>query len=232
MDRLITLGLSDLHIGRAPCPISDNFFALLKAHQNQVDTLIIAGDLFDYWIGNDLVTEFQWSVADEINALGASQAWFLPGNRDFLLSKKFARRAGLQIAEFLTHHGRLWTHGDEYCLDDADYQAWRTQCRTEAFKTQFLSQPASLRQSMVEKARENSHAKGGQTASAIADVAVRALPTTDIVHGHTHRPAVHWTENARVVMGDWRPDAWVFIEDHQGAALCHWAQGWGQRIVI
>jgi len=232
MDRLITLGLSDLHIGQAACPISDNFFALLAQYRHQVDTFIIAGDLFDVWIGNDVVTDFQWSVADAICQLDPQQAFFIPGNRDFLISQKFARRAGFTVVEQLDHQGRLWTHGDEYCLDDQPYQDWRRLCRSPEFKADFLSKPAEQRQAMANQARETSQRQGAHTESAIADIAVRALPPCNTVHGHTHRPAIHRQDSTRVVLGDWRPDAWVWIEDDQGAALAHWNHGWDQRLAV
>lgn len=233
MDRLITLGLSDCHLGQTACPISDNLLALLSQYQNRVDTLIIAGDLFEVWLGNDLASDHQWSIADSIREVQADQSIFIPGNRDFLISDEWLERAGLTQADQFVHHGWTWAHGDEFCTSDTDYMAWRAQCRAPAFAEHFLSLSADERLSMAKAARSKSQARGAQTASQIADVTPSALPTGRWIHGHTHRPAVHHTgTTARAVLGDWRPDAWVWVESHQHTGLAKWDQGWVAQIPL
>ena len=94
MDRLITLGLSDLHLGQAQCPISENLFSLLDSIKT-LDTLIVSGDLFEVWLGDDASTDFQWHIAERFKAIGAKTSVFLPGNRDFLLGEAWLQAAGM-----------------------------------------------------------------------------------------------------------------------------------------
>jgi len=232
MDRLITLGLSDCHIGQSPCPISDNLIALLTQVTGSVDTLIIAGDLFEVWIGDDLASDFQHSIADSIAQVQARQSYFIPGNRDFLLSERFLARAKLTSVPTLEHRGRWYCHGDEYCLDDKEYMAWRAQSRSPEFQAQFLNMPQDARIEMANQARATSRDSGQSRQSAIADVTPAAMSDRDWVHGHTHRPAIHRHRHTRCVMGDWRPDAWVWVECDQYSGLRHWNHGWGQPIPL
>ena len=142
------------------------------------------------------------------------------GNRDFLLGEEFARRAGLTLLEDGTVHelyGRptLLMHGDVLCTDDVAYQAVRKQVRTPEWKAQILSMPLAARRAFAAKAREDSKAHTGSTMETIMDVnagavaeAMRRAGVTRLIHGHTHRPAVHRIEVGgeaaeRIVLGDW-----------------------------
>ncbi|WP_420550600.1 UDP-2,3-diacylglucosamine diphosphatase [Litorivicinus lipolyticus] len=233
MDRLIDLVLSDLHLGQAPCPISRNFLALLDSVQGQVAHLVIAGDLFEAWLGDDLANAFEHQIAAAIAAVGADQTSFLPGNRDFLIADDWARRADLTIRDqvdlTVSTCPTLITHGDELCLDDEAYQAWRRTCRNPEWQSAFKAQSADQRVAFAAQARAQSQARGGQQESVIADVAQRALGPGNRIHGHTHRPAIHRNGATRVVIGDWRPQAWVFVNDER-PHLGLWDHGWQARI--
>ncbi len=240
MDRLIDLAISDLHLGREPCAISDNLIALLDSVRGQLNHLIIAGDLFEVWLGDDLASEFQWSVGERIRSAGAATTTFLPGNRDFLMGSRWAQHAGCELADEarIKMHGQTAriTHGDELCLDDTDYQAWRTQCRDPQWQQAFLSQTAEARLAFAERARKQSQSQGAVKASDIADVSPRALTlaavdSSLVVHGHTHRPAIHRGRITRVVLGDWRPGAWVLVNSDQ-PHLGLWDHGWAARIEL
>ena len=232
MDRLITLGLSDLHLGQAQCPISENLFSLLDSIKT-LDTLIVSGDLFEVWLGDDASTDFQWHIAERFKAIGAKTSVFLPGNRDFLLGEAWLQAAGMTPHLSFTHRGMHWSHGDEFCTQDVEYIAWRHKSRSPEFTEHFLSLSLEQRQAFASKARETSRETGKQTQSHIADVTPASVPDGHIVHGHTHRPAVHRRPNGnRIVMGDWRPEAWVYVETPAFTGLKKWHHGWRAEIKI
>jgi UDP-2,3-diacylglucosamine hydrolase len=145
---------------------------------------------------------------------------FMAGNRDFLLGEDYARRAGFDILEDGTVHtlyGRptLLMHGDVLCTDDLAYQAVRRQVRTPEWKAQILAMPLDARRAFAAKARADSKAHTGSTMESIMDVnagavaeAMRTAGVTRLIHGHTHRPAIHRFEldgrpAERIVLGDW-----------------------------
>ena len=109
----------------------------------------------------------------------------------------------------------LLMHGDVLCTDDVAYQAVRKQVRTAEWQAQILAMPLEARRAFAAKAREDSKAHTGSTmetimdvnAGAVAEAMVRA-GVTRLIHGHTHRPAVHGFEldgkaAERIVLGDW-----------------------------
>lgn len=232
MDRLITLGLSDLHLGQAQCSISENLFSLLDSIET-LDTLIVAGDLFEVWLGDDASTDFQWQIAERFKSVAATTSVFLPGNRDFLLGDAWLEAAGMTQCPSFTHRGLHWSHGDEFCTQDANYMAWRQKSRSPEFSEHFLGLPLEQRQAFASQARETSRETGKLTQSNIADVTPASVPDGHFVHGHTHRPAVHRRSNGnRIVMGDWRPEAWVYVEAPHFTGLRKWHHGWCAEIKV
>lgn len=146
--------------------------------------------------------------------------YFMVGNRDFLLGEAFAARAGMTLLDDgIVHdiHGRptLLMHGDVLCTDDIAYQAVRRQVRTPEWQAHILSLPLAARRAFAAKARHDSKAHTGSTMESIMDVnaeavaaTMRSAGVTRLIHGHTHRPAVHAFEldgkpAERIVLGDW-----------------------------
>jgi UDP-2,3-diacylglucosamine hydrolase len=110
----------------------------------------------------------------------------------------------------------LLLHGDTLCTDDVEYQAFRRQVRDPAFQATFLAKSAEQRFELAQQARDASQRHTGKTAMAIMDVndaAVRdaflAHGVERMIHGHTHRPAVHRHPlggervGERFVLADW-----------------------------
>jgi UDP-2,3-diacylglucosamine hydrolase len=166
---------------------------------------------------------------------------FMHGNRDFLLGSSYAQRAGMRLLEDPTRidlHGRpaLLMHGDTLCTDDAAYQLFRTQTRDPAWQAQFLAQPLAARLAFAQQARAASQARQGElrdagTMETITDVAPEAVDAAFrtngvdlVIHGHTHRPAVHALDVdgracTRVVLGDWFEQGSVLRVDADGIRL-------------
>lgn len=76
--------------------------------------------------------------------------YFIHGNRDFLLGKRFARESGMTLLpeeKVLELYGRrvLIMHGDTLCTDDAGYQAFRAKVHKPWLQTLFLALPLFVR---------------------------------------------------------------------------------------
>ncbi|MGH8212057.1 MAG: UDP-2,3-diacylglucosamine diphosphatase [Rhodanobacteraceae bacterium] len=217
-----TLFISDLHLDDCRPRIVGLFESFLADEARDADALYILGDLFEAYIGDDDDAPLPARVAAALKSLGDSgvPVHFIAGNRDFLLGEDYARRARMTLLDDGTTvdlYGTptLLLHGDTLCTDDPAYLAFRQQVRDPAWQRMFLSQPLPARRAFAAKARDASRAHTSQADMAIMDVnqaavetALRDAHVTRMIHGHTHRPAVHDFEPdgapaQRFVLGDW-----------------------------
>lgn len=240
---MTTLFISDLHLDAERPAITELFGRFLKEEARGADGLYILGDLFEAWVGDDDPSEPGAFVATALRAVvdSGTPVYFIHGNRDFLLGDDYARRAGAAILPdpavvMLYGKPTLLMHGDTLCTDDVAYQAFRTQTRNPQWQAQFLAQPLTARLAFAQQARAASkaHQSGLQdkgTMEAITDVAPATVEGTlarfgidTLIHGHTHRPAVHDLEldgrhGQRIVLGDWYDQGSVLRVDRDGAVL-------------
>ncbi|MFC5435480.1 UDP-2,3-diacylglucosamine diphosphatase [Rhodanobacter umsongensis] len=236
---MATLFISDLHLDPSRPQITALFESYLASDEvRQADALYILGDLVEAWIGDDDDAELPQRIATAVRAVhdAGVAVYFMVGNRDFLLGESFARRAGMILLEDgIVHdiHGRptLLMHGDVLCTDDTAYQAVRQQVRKPEWAKQILSMPLDARRAFAAKAREDSKAHTGSTMESIMDVngdavaeTMRKLGVTRLIHGHTHRPAVHafvldGKPAERIVLGDWYEHGSVLRVDGDGVEL-------------
>jgi UDP-2,3-diacylglucosamine hydrolase len=220
---MASLLISDLHLDDSRPHITTLFERLLAGPEvRSASALYILGDLVEAWIGDDDDAELPGRIATATRAVSESgiPVYFIAGNRDFLVGEAFARRAGLTLLDDGTVHdieGRrtLLMHGDVLCTDDTAYQAVRRQVRQPQWQAQILSMPLDARRAFAAKARQDSRAHTGTTMETIMDVnadavaeAMRAAGVTRLIHGHTHRPAIHHFDldghpAERIVLGDW-----------------------------
>ncbi len=219
--------VSDLHL-RAERPDLTQRFAVFLAGTAaaNVDTLFILGDLFEYWIGDDNLTDsFNADVCALLRGTVdmGTDICFIAGNRDFLIGETFATAAGIRLLPETAIVGAggtatLIMHGDTVCTDDLPYQEFRRMVRSPEWQQRFLARPLPERRAEVESLRRRStEAMQGKTA-AIMDAnasAIRAALTAHgcsrLIHGHTHRPAheVFELESGsaeRWVLSDWDTD--------------------------
>ncbi|TQM13077.1 UDP-2,3-diacylglucosamine hydrolase [Pseudoxanthomonas sp. 3HH-4] len=226
---MTTLFISDLHLDAERPAVTELFGAFMQREAVAADALYILGDLFEAWVGDDDPSETGAYVATRIREVADAgvPVFFIRGNRDFLLGNGFARRAGMRILPdpaVVMLHGKpvMLMHGDLLCTGDTAYQAFRAQTRNPAWQAQFLSQPLAARLAFAAQARAASAAhQGGMKQSdkaqfeTLTDVTPSAVDANlaqfgidMLIHGHTHRPAihdltVHGRACRRVVLGDW-----------------------------
>ena len=236
---MATLFIADLHLDPARPRITALFETYLASDEvRHADALYILGDLVEAWIGDDDDAELPQRIADATGAVrdAGVPVYFMVGNRDFLLGEVFAARAGMTLLDDGTVHDihghrTLLMHGDVLCTDDVAYQAVRRQVRTSEWKAQILSMPLQARRAFAVKARQDSMAHTGSTMESIMDVNADAVAETmrtagvaRLIHGHTHRPAVHrfkLDEKSveRIVLGDWYQHGSVLRIDRDGVNL-------------
>jgi UDP-2,3-diacylglucosamine hydrolase len=129
-------------------------------------------------------------------------------------------------------------HGDLLCTSDTAYQAFRAQTRQPAWQAQFLAQPLAARLAFAAQARAASAAHQGGLKrddkaqfETLTDVAPETVDATlarfgidTLIHGHTHRPAIHDLSVGgracrRIVLGDWYEQGSVLRVEPDGMAL-------------
>ena len=244
---MTTLFISDLHLDAERPRITALFGRFLEDQARGAEALYILGDLFEAWVGDDDPSETGAFVAARLRALAeaGTPVSFIRGNRDFLLGDEFARRAGIAILPdpavvVLRGKPTLLMHGDTLCTDDVAYQAFRTQTRNPDWQSRFLAQPLAARLAFAQQARAASKAhqdtlqaleQAQGTMETITDVSPATVDATfarfgidTLIHGHTHRPAVHGLAVdgrpcQRIVLGDWYEQGSVLRADPDGMRL-------------
>ncbi|MFZ6813151.1 UDP-2,3-diacylglucosamine diphosphatase [Undibacterium sp. Rencai35W] len=234
---LVALFVSDIHL-RASLPNTvAAFFSFLHQHGKQARQLFLLGDLFEYWAGDDAINApFNQTVISALRAVSdtGTQLYWIAGNRDFLVGEQFAKATGsslLSDPSTIVINGKkiVLAHGDQQCTDDLDYIAFRNQVRQPAWKHQFLSMPLAERTAMIEGMRQDSKIEQQNKTAAIMDVNSEAIhqlfsdsDAEVMIHGHTHRPAIHTHElGIRYVLPDWECDA----EEKRGGWLALYDNG-------
>ena len=232
------LFISDLHLDPTRPAVTALFLDFLERRARRAEALYILGDLFEAWIGDDDNAEPGGTVATALRTLTDQgiPTHFLHGNRDFLLGERFATASGIRLLPEsmvieLTGEQVLLLHGDSLCTDDVEYQALRAQVREPAWQARTLALPLAQRRALAGQLRETSRQATRQKATDITDVnpsavdrALRAHGVRRLIHGHTHRPAIHdWTLDGRfarrAVLGDWHDQGSVMVCDPTGWRL-------------
>lgn len=235
---MTTLFISDLHLDPERPAITRLFEAFLAGEARRAESLYILGDLFEAWVGDDDDSPLAAGVSQGLSGLAATgvPVYLMHGNRDFLIGDGYAGRCGAELLPdptVIDLHGEptLLMHGDTLCTDDVDYQRWREQAHSREWQEEFLSRPLAERRAFAAEARRRSREHQAGAAEAIMDVnpdaVIRAMAEHGVrrlIHGHTHRPAVHALSLAgepaeRIVLGDWYEQGSVLRCDESGCLL-------------
>lgn len=229
------LFISDLHLQVDRPALTEAFLRFIDERARSARQLYLLGDLFEYWAGDDdLDDPFHAHIAATLRALAESgvDIFWIAGNRDFLVGERFAATARLTLLPetwVIEDHGRriVLVHGDAQCTDDVKYMAFRAQVRQPGWQQQFLAMPLAQRKAIIAGLRENSRQDQSDKAYEIMDVTPQAIDAvftetgaTVMIHGHTHRPALHATgDKLRYVLPDWEPESspprggWIALGD-------------------
>lgn len=221
--------ISDLHLQEERPEVAACFTRFLQERAPTAAALYILGDFFELWIGDDAMSAFHESIAAALKKLADSgtAVYLMHGNRDFMLGHTFCRKAGCSLLpdpNLITLGGEpmLLMHGDTLCTQDVQYLQKRAKIRSPLglFVLKHAT-PLFMRQRLARKLRNESLERTPHKAPEIIDVTpseaerlMRQYGVQTLIHGHTHRPAVHTFELAgkparRIVLGDWDTQAWA-----------------------
>jgi UDP-2,3-diacylglucosamine hydrolase len=232
------LFISDLHLTAGEVETTRRFVDFLDGPARTARELYILGDLFEAWIGDD---DDDARLAPIVAALARLTSAgvacsLMHGNRDFLLGPRFAAATGARLLgdyERIELFGRpvLLTHGDLLCSDDTRYMTLRAELRSSAWQRDFLARSLAERRQIASDLRQLSATEIAAKDEYIMDVnqatverTMREHGVTLLVHGHTHRPAVHEFEldgrpATRIVLSAWYHDPSILRWTAAGFAL-------------
>ena len=236
-----TVFISDLHLAADLPRVSQGLFALMQKLQGQCTTLYVLGDLFEVWVGDDNLSDYNQAIIRAFRTLSdnGTALYFVHGNRDFLLGDDFTHACGGQLLTERTviqlgQQSLLIEHGDALCTSDEKFMAFRQQSRQLLWQQAMLSKPLAERLQIAELWRLQSKMQNSNKPENIMDVTPEAVmqalnehQVTMMLHGHTHRPTVHELAlnekiAKRFVLGDWQEDtgsAVIGITDEHGLHL-------------
>lgn len=222
--------ISDLHLSPQRPELTRSFLRFLQQQViPEATELYILGDFFEYWIGHGINQVLLDEISGALRTLAIKykiKTYFMPGNRDFLVDAKFCASCKMTLLSDPTKveiqgEAVLLMHGDSLCTQDKWYQRYRKLSRNAMIQKLFLALPLTLRQSIADKLRQQSNKHTPRKPAKLLDVdhhaALEAMSTHQVktlIHGHTHRPAVHWHKAhgdnfRRIVLGDWGKENWV-----------------------
>ncbi|PCH96987.1 MAG: UDP-2,3-diacylglucosamine diphosphatase [Gammaproteobacteria bacterium] len=227
----VTYFIADLHLAQNRPDITACFLRFLKGEAVKAKTLYILGDLFEAWIGDDDDNAYLTTVAKALTTLTSfgTKIYYIHGNRDFLLGKKFANKSTMTLlpeVDLVDLYGQevVIMHGDTLCTRDVAYQKFRLKSRSWWWQTLVKSLPLFVRKKIAANYRQRSAAATAIKSQDIMDVTpnevVKSLEKYQsqlLIHGHTHRPAIHELlannkKAKRIVLGDWyEQGAWLKV---------------------
>ncbi len=232
------LFISDLHLHAGDTETMRRFRDFIAGPARAARELYILGDLFEAWIGDDEDDPRIIPVVEGLRTLtdGGVRCAIMHGNRDFLIGSRFCDLTGCRLLgdyERVTLFGEpvLLTHGDLLCTDDTRYMTLRGELRSPAWQRDFLAKPLAERRQIASDLRQLSATEIATKSDYIMDVnqaaverAMREHRVTLLLHGHTHRPAVHrftlsGQPAARIVLGAWYEQASVVRWTAEGFSL-------------
>lgn len=227
--------ISDIHLSDQRPDLSQAFFRYLTSLPKDTEALYLLGDIFDAYIGDDDDAELLSRVKQALSEVSQQgiKLYFMHGNRDFLVGDAFCQDSGCELLtdpSLIHYQGKdyLLMHGDSLCTDDLDYQAFRAQIQNPDSKAFLLAKPLAERRAIAKQLRDSSKSMSSNKAEDIMDVNAQAVldalkqhQSNILIHGHTHRPAVHQLNDKqqRIVLGDWDKQAWELVINSHGFQL-------------
>ena len=224
--------ISDLHLEPAREDITERFSRFIQWAADHTKQVYILGDFFHAWPGDDALDKWSLAIAEQLSWLASQDValYFMHGNRDFLLGKRFMQLACLTLLKeptviTLDKQQVLLMHGDVYCTNDKNHQRLRNLTRNPLFPRLFLKLPYKTRMNLVNSIRKRSQMNRQEYSASmdiVASVMLRHMKqqgVTTLIHGHTHKPGLtrHHYDGAdylQYILSDWDDTPLVMCYDN------------------
>ncbi len=218
--------IGDVHLAATKPKTITAFLRFLKDVAPRYAELVILGDLFDYWLGDDAMPDADPIVAHlKFYASNGRRVLIMPGEKDFLMGQLFADACGAEllaspVAISVRGTRMLFAHGDEWCVRNRPYQAYRAVTRSPDWQADLLSRPVAERIALLREAEERARTENeaprtpmeyGVIESTVAEAA-REAGVELVMHGHTHHPGAH----VNAVIERWCIPYWEFDQAGSG----------------
>lgn len=234
--------ISDLHLCPKTKTHNELFFSMLLKWQDELDALYILGDFFDYWLGDDDYNHFIHEMKLALRGFTQNKPiYFIGGNHDFAIGKKFARETGVTLLPDLTvirvgDNNILLSHGDTFCTRDIKYQKMKKILQNPILMLILLKMPLSWRYKLketLESKSEKSFDKEPDNTYMVVDETINQIALAKnanlVIHGHTHRPGKYLVSNSnnsqtiiRYEIPDWAdrsPGGYIKV-DNNNIEIC------------
>ncbi len=232
---MTTLFISDLHLSEDRSDLVELFLKFLRDKAHNAEALYILGDFFEVWIGDDIETSVTKTVAQALQSLSLTNCkiYFMHGNRDFLIGKRYMKQCGVKLLKdikIIDLYGTktILMHGDTLCTQDIAYLKFRKKVRNSLTQFLFLRKSLNTRTDIARQIRERSKLQIQEKTLAIMDATASEIPrilqkyqAELLIHGHTHRPAIelininnHFAK--RIVLSDWEKTGHVLVCESNG----------------
>jgi UDP-2,3-diacylglucosamine hydrolase len=221
------LFISDTHLSEDSPPGIERFNRFLDTHASKYEYLFILGDLFEYWIGDD-ANQFN-SVKIALQKL-KTKIYFIHGNRDFLIGSDFLDKTNITLLDDFTliqlgNQKAVILHGDTLCIDDKEYQEFRSKVRLESWKKDFLNKNIHTRLEICKDLRRKSYEAQINKSELLMDVNENEVKKLFkdlsfppiMIHGHTHRPKRH-----KYLLDNNKCERWVLNDWYDSGSYLIW----------
>jgi UDP-2,3-diacylglucosamine hydrolase len=213
--------ISDLHLDENSLAKNNTLLQYLENWQGKVAALYILGDFFDYWLGDDDDNAFIRQIKLSFRKFSqTTPIYFIGGNHDFALGKKFAEQSGITILKdcstiHLDDKPFLISHGDIFCSLDINYQRLKNILQNPITIFLLTKTPLSFRRKIKNRLEKKSNDCYNPKNSKIYNVVDRTIAkyiidknVTGVIHGHTHNPGYYSVKASgqlvpRIELPDW-----------------------------
>ena len=230
---MVVYFISDVHLREDAEDITNAFIDFCAALEARDTRLYILGDLFDAWLGDDMMLADWQNIVQALRRMHEQgcQLFFQRGNRDFLVGEEFLSQSGCQLLAdetILSLHGKriFVDHGEIFCAHDQGAHEARQKSRDPNFHRQCLALSHKQRLMTKEKffatSAEHKSQQDQKDLQASRPALLRCLEEHDcdvLIYGHTHQPECARLDlkgRARVIIN---PGYWGLEDGIQYAQL-------------
>ena len=227
--------VGDVHLTPAQPDVQRAFLAFLERWNGAGGTLVLLGDIFDYWVSRS--QQHDADVKPMLDALRAKaragvRITFIPGNRDFLFTGADDLDVEVWPDLVRTSWGDrtvLLTHGDLLCTADHEYLSMRKKLRSRWFlgvfprlPDWFVHRAARWLRGKSKKAKQRKSPSAMGLDYGAAGAWMQAHGADLLVAGHVHTGVNHRLPGTPI------RDVMVLKDWERGGSVVHFD---GQRVV-